>query len=80
MQVSVCKWGNNLGIRLPKDIATRAGLQDGARVDVTFEAGRIVIALDRPVYALDELLSGMTPEALHAAFDWGPDRGRENVT
>ncbi|MDX2142197.1 MAG: AbrB/MazE/SpoVT family DNA-binding domain-containing protein [Rhodospirillaceae bacterium] len=75
----VSKWGNNLGIRLPKDLATRAGLSDGARVDVTLEGGRIIIALDRPIYALDELLSGLTPDAMHDVFDWGPDRGREDV-
>lgn len=30
-------------------------------------------------YDLVELLDGMTPEAMHDAFDWGPDRGREVV-
>ena len=30
-------------------------------------------------YKLAELLDGMTPEAMHDAFDWGPDRGREVV-
>jgi antitoxin MazE len=33
----------------------------------------------RPRDTLDELLVGVTPEAMHAAFDWGPDRGRETV-
>jgi antitoxin component of MazEF toxin-antitoxin module len=28
---------------------------------------------------LADLLKGMTPEAMHDAFDWGPDRGREVV-
>ena len=30
-----------------------------------------------PRYALADLLAGMTPEAMHEAFDWGPDRGCE---
>ena len=33
----------------------------------------------RNKYDLIELLDGMTPEAMHDAFDWGPDRGREVV-
>jgi len=28
-------------------------------------------------YKLEDLLKGMTPEAMRDAFDWGPDRGRE---
>ena len=34
MQVQVARWGNSLGLRIPKDIAQRAGLRKGARVDV----------------------------------------------
>jgi antitoxin MazE len=79
MQVQVSRWGNNLGIRLPKDLAARAGLVDGARVEMSLEGNRIVIATNRPVYSLAELLEGMTPEAMHEAYDWGPDQGRENV-
>jgi antitoxin MazE len=30
-------------------------------------------------YILADLLRGMTPEAMHDAFDWGPDRGREVI-
>lgn len=28
----VCRWGNSLGLRLPKEIATSAGLRAGAVV------------------------------------------------
>jgi antitoxin MazE len=70
MQVQVSRWGNSLGLRIPKDIAIRAGLREGARVD---------IAPARPRYVLAELLKGMTPEAMREAFDWGPDEGREIV-
>lgn len=30
-------------------------------------------------FKLEELLIGMTPEAMRDAFDWGPDIGREIV-
>ena len=79
MQVQVSKWGNNLGIRVPKDIAARIGLMDGDRVDLVLDGNRIVISTDRPIYALNELLVGLTPQALHQAFEWGPDQGREDV-
>jgi antitoxin MazE len=32
MQVQVARWGNSLGLRIPKDIASRMGLREGARV------------------------------------------------
>ncbi|HSK38772.1 MAG TPA: AbrB/MazE/SpoVT family DNA-binding domain-containing protein [Arenibaculum sp.] len=79
MQVHLARWGNSLGIRIPKDIAGRFGLTEGARVDIDAEEDRIVISVTRPRYSLHELLAGMTPEAMREAFDWGPERGREVV-
>lgn len=79
MQVQVARWGNSLGVRIPKHIAERAGLREGVRVEIEAEPDRIVITPARPRYQLAELLKGMTPEAMRDAFDWGPDRGREIV-
>ncbi|HYE52352.1 MAG TPA: AbrB/MazE/SpoVT family DNA-binding domain-containing protein [Azospirillaceae bacterium] len=79
MQVQIARWGNSLGLRIPKEIAGRLGLAEGARVELTAEKDRIVIAVDRPHFRLEELLDGVTPEAMADAFDWGPDAGRENV-
>jgi antitoxin MazE len=66
-------------VRVPKDIATRVGLREGSRVQIEAEGNRILISVARPVYRLDELLDGMTPESMREAFDWGDDAGREVV-
>jgi antitoxin MazE len=79
MQVMVARWGNSLGLRIPKDIALRVGLCEGSRVEVEAAGGRIIITPARPRYVLADLLKGMTPEAMREAFDWGPDRGREII-
>jgi antitoxin MazE len=79
MQVQVARWGNSLGVRIPKQIAERAGLREGARVEIEADADRIVITRARRRYQLAELLQGMTPGAMREAFDWGPDRGREII-
>ena len=79
MQVQVARWGNSLGLRIPKDVAQKTGLREGARVDVQAEGDRIIISPARPRYVLTDLLKGMTPETMRQAFDWGPDSGREIV-
>jgi antitoxin MazE len=79
MQIQVAKWGNSLALRLPKQLAARVGITEGTRVEVTAEDSRIVVRVDRPVYRLEELLRGLKPGDLQAAFDWGDDVGREAV-
>ncbi|HWB50938.1 MAG TPA: AbrB/MazE/SpoVT family DNA-binding domain-containing protein [Stellaceae bacterium] len=79
MLVSVTRWGNSLGLRIPKDIAEQVGLRAGAQVDVAAEGDRVIVSPMPHRYILAELLDGMTPEAMHEAFDWGPDVGREIV-
>ena len=69
MQVRVTRWGNSLGVRIPKDIAGRVGLAEGSRVEIEAENDHIVISPARPRYTLEDLLYGMTPEAMHEAFD-----------
>ena len=79
MQARVARWGNSLGVRIPKEIAARAGLREGVPVEIAAEGERITISLARPRYRLADLLEGLTPEAMREAFDWGPDKGREIV-
>ena len=70
----VARWGNSLGLRIPKGVSLQAGLREGSRVEVEIEGSRIIISPARPRYVLAEMLQGVTPEAMREAFDWGPDR------
>jgi Growth regulator len=79
MQVQIARWGNSLGLRIPKDMAGKLGLSEGSRVEVAAEDDRLVISHARPRYRLEDLLAGMTPDAVAEAFDWGGDAGRERV-
>jgi antitoxin MazE len=79
MQVQVARWGNSLGVRIPKSVAGQAGLTEGSRVEISIKGDRIMLSPARPRYALKELLQGMTPAAMREAFDWGKDAGREAV-
>jgi antitoxin MazE len=81
MRVSIARWGNSLGVRIPKEIARPLALSEGAQVEIVAEGDRVVISPIRhpPRYNLADLLVGMTPEAMREAFDWGPDVGSEAV-
>jgi antitoxin MazE len=73
VQVQISRWGNSLGLRVPRDIAARVGLTEGARVDVeASDDGRIIITRSRRRFSLEELLVKMTPEREHSLEDDGP--------
>ncbi len=74
IKVQVAKWGNSLGVRVPRDIAARVGPAEGARVDIeATDGGRIIIARSRRRFTLDELLPKMTPARQHVLDDDGPE-------
>lgn len=82
MKVKVARWGNSLGLRLPKAAADAAGLVEGSEVDVLVEGRdlrvRAPIALKR--HRLSDLVAEakrLGPESEPESVDWGPDRGTE---
>lgn len=79
MQSTISRWGNSLGLRIPKELAQNLGLREGVRVELSAEGDRIVISRPPQCYRLDDLLTGMTPEAMREAWEWGPEVGREIV-
>lgn len=79
MVVTVSKWGNSLGLRIPKDVASEVGLHEGSRVEIRAKDGHLTISPRQRKYTLEELLANVTPEGMREAFDWGPDVGREIV-
>jgi antitoxin component of MazEF toxin-antitoxin module len=63
----------------PRDVAARAGLTEGARVDIeAADDGRIIITRSRRRFTLDELLAGMIPEREHRLEDDDP-KGEEII-
>jgi antitoxin MazE len=78
MIAKVRKWGNSLGIRIPRVLARDMQVDEGARVDLRVQRGRLMIQAvrDEPLN-LDELLSRITPENLHGEVSFGRPLGRE---
>jgi antitoxin MazE len=73
----VSKWGNSLGLRLPKSVAREAQLDEGDTVDVAVKDGVIVIRPSRPTYSLEQLVAKITPRNRHGESDWGEPVGHE---
>jgi antitoxin MazE len=73
----IAKWGNSLGLRLPKSVAREAQLGEGDTVDVSVKNGAIVIQPSRPRYALEDLVAKITARNRHVESDWGAPVGHE---
>ena len=43
MTVTLHRWGNSMGLRLPKPLLEQIGLGEGSKVDIKIEGGRLVI-------------------------------------
>jgi antitoxin MazE len=71
------KWGNSLGLRLPKSVARQVQLDEGDPVQVSVDNGTIVIRPSRPRYSLDELVRRITPQNRHDERDWDGRLGNE---
>jgi antitoxin MazE len=78
MRVMVKKWGNSASVRIPAAVMAAAALTIDQAVDVREENGRIVIVpVPLPVYDLDALLDGMTPDTFPDSIDFGSPVGDE---
>jgi len=73
----IARWGNSLGLRLPKSVAREARVGEGDTVDISVKSGAIVIRPSRPTYSLEQLVAKITPRNRHDESDWGTPVGHE---
>ena len=76
-RTQIARWGNSLGLRLPKSVALEAQIDVGDTVSVSVKNGTIVIRPTHPTYSLDQLVARITPRNRHAESDWGAPVGLE---
>ena len=78
MQTKIQRWGNSLGLRIPRSFAEEAGVEAGSQVDLSVRDGDLVVrAATRRTYRLSELLEKVTAKNLHGVVDSGEPTGRE---
>jgi len=78
MVIKILKWGNSLGLRIPKSFAREAGVEEGSDVDISLDGDRIVIRPSKPVrYRISDLASEIREDNIHEEITTGDDVGRE---
>ena len=76
VRATVSKWGNSLGLRIPRGIAEDAGLTEGSSIDLRVENGRLIVE-PIAVESLESLLAKVSPKNLHGELLVDGPRGRE---
>jgi antitoxin MazE len=78
MKAKVQKWGNSLGIRIPKALAQEVALETDSEVNLTAQDGRLVISPAAPhAVSLRHLLSKVTATNTHGEISMGKVKGKE---
>lgn len=80
MTTKVQKWGNSLGLRIPKEIARETRMREGSVVSFAIEGEVLMLThAKKPKYTLDGLLKGFDKKTQHEMVGWGDDVGGEKV-
>ena len=76
MTVTVCKWGNSLGVRIPRSVIQGAKWRKGTSLEIAIQGGKVFL---RPVEvpSLGELLAQVKPGSRPESADWGKPVGKE---
>lgn len=78
MQTKIQRWGNSLGLRIPRSFAQETGVGAGSQVDLSVQDGDLVVKpVRRKTYQLKELLRKITAKNIHAEVDTGGPVGKE---
>jgi antitoxin MazE len=70
MSVKIQKWGNSLGVRIPKTVIEKVNLSENSEVEIESKNGTIVIFPAKKEYSLDSLLEQITKNNLHSEEDF----------
>lgn len=65
MSAKIQKWGNSLGVRIPKNIIDTIELEENSEVEIETKDGAIIIFPKKKKQSLSSLLSQITKSNLH---------------
>lgn len=77
MRTKIVKWGNSLGLRIPKALADEVKVREGTVVEISLAKGQLLIRPAPARYELEDLLEQVTQQNLHAEVGTGAPQGSE---
>ncbi|MFA6340973.1 MAG: AbrB/MazE/SpoVT family DNA-binding domain-containing protein [Candidatus Paceibacterota bacterium] len=80
MTTKIQRWGNSLGVRLPKAIFASGKFSEGSVVVFDQKGSELVLRVVKPKYpSLKEIMKNIDPSVFHPLIDFGPDVGKEII-
>ncbi|HVU59414.1 MAG TPA: AbrB/MazE/SpoVT family DNA-binding domain-containing protein [Candidatus Saccharimonadales bacterium] len=78
IMLSLQKWGNGTGVRIPKKVVQAAKLQLNQPLNITLQNNSIILTpiADNDL-TLESMLQGVTPDQINGEVDWSADIGVE---
>ena len=78
MIVTISKWGNSQGFRIPKDILDKLNLAVGDLVNISQKDNKLIIepAKKKKKYSIDELVNNL-PKGYKASEEFSSKSGSE---
>jgi antitoxin MazE len=77
MKTKIQKWGNSLGVRLPKSITEQKALKEGRGVSIMIKDNQIVIEPIEEDETLESIMAAVSPDNLPREIDWAEEQGNE---
>jgi antitoxin MazE len=78
MDTVISKWGNSLGIRIPKLLAKELHLKNGSRVDIIIDNKKIIIRPKQNI-SINDILSKINKKNIHNEIKFGIPEGNETI-
>jgi len=78
-EISISKWGNSQGLRIPKETIKALGLNIGDKVKIFIENNRVIIEpiKKKKVYNIDELISKIPDNHVKESETFSTPMGKE---
>jgi len=77
MQTKIQKWGNSLGLRIPKALAEELLVEEGTAVEISVSEQGLLVRPAGKRYELAELLEGVSRADQIKSLDWRARRARK---
>lgn len=69
MSAKIQKWGNSLGIRIPKAVIEKMNLSENSEVEIEHKNGAIIIFPTKRQFSIDDLINQISKENIHHEED-----------